>query len=61
MESLQKKLEKMNASSMHHQMVSYEFFGGDHDSMECQVSTSFKQVNFMGNFQGGKNNFRRPI
>ena len=61
MESLQRQLEKMNASTIHHQMVSCEFYGGDHDSMDFQVSTSIEQVNFMGNFLGGQNNFQRPI
>ena len=42
-------------------MLSCEFYGGDHDSVDCQVSTSSEQVNFMGNFQGGQNNFQRPM
>ena len=49
----------MNASE--HQMVSCEFCGGNHDSMDCQVSASSEQVNFPGNFQGGQNNYQRPI
>ena len=35
MESLQRQLEKMNASSMHHHKVSYEFCCGNHDRMDC--------------------------
>ena len=42
-------------------MVSCEFCGGNHDSMDCQVSASSKQVNFLGNFQGGQNNYQRKI
>ena len=49
----------MNASQK--QVLICDFCGGDHDSMECQGGTSFEQVNFMGNFQGGQNNFNRPI
>ena len=60
-EALQRQLEKMNASTINHHMVSCEFYGGDHDSMNCQVSASFEQVNFLGNFQGGQNDYQRPI
>ena len=42
-------------------MLSCEFCGGDHDSVDCPLSTSSEQVNFMGNFQGGQNNFQRPM
>ena len=49
----------MNA--LQHQMVSCEFCGGNHDSMDCQISASYDQVNFMGNFQGDQNTFQRPI
>ena len=58
-EALQRQLNQMNASQ--HQMVSYEFYGGNHDNMDCQVSASFEKVNFMGNFQRGQNIFQRPI
>ena len=43
------------------QLLSCEFYGGDHDSVDCPVSTFFEQANFMGNFQGGQNNFQRPM
>ena len=49
----------MNATR--HQMFNCEFCGGNHDSMDCQVSASSEQVNFMGNFQRGQNTFQRPI
>ena len=42
----------MNASTKQTQGISCELCGEDHDSMECQISSSFEQVNFMGNFQG---------
>ena len=58
-EALQRQLNQMNAPQQ--QLLSCEFYGGDHDSVDCQVSTSFEQVNFMGNFQGGQNNFQRPM
>ena len=41
--------------------MSCEFYGGDHDSIDCTVNTSFEQANFMGNFQRGQNNFQRPM
>ena len=46
----------MNASQ--HQMFNCEFCGGNHDSIDCQVSASSEQVNFLGNFQGGQNNYQ---
>ena len=49
----------MNAPQ--HQMVRCEFCGGNHDSIDCQVSASSKQVHSLGNFQGGQNNYQRPI
>ena len=49
----------MNAPQ--HQMISCEFCGGNHNSINCQVSASSEQVNFLGNFQGGQNNYQRPI
>ena len=49
----------MNAPQQ--QLMSCEFCGGEHDSVDCQVSTSFEQANFMGNFQRGQNNFQRPM
>ena len=49
----------MNAPQ--HQMLNCEFYGGNHNSMDCQVSASSEQVNFLGNFQGGQNNYQRPI
>ena len=41
--------------------MSCEFCGGDLDSVNCPVSTSFEQANFIGNFQKGQNNFQRPM
>ena len=58
-EALQRQLNQMNAPQQ--QLLSREFCGGDHDSVDCQVSTSSEQVNFMGNFQGGQNNFQKPM
>ena len=58
-EALQRQLSQMNA--LQHQMVSCEFCGGNHDSMDCQVSASSEQLNFMGTVQGGQNTFQRPI
>ena len=58
-EALQRQLSQMNA--LQHQMVSCEFCGGNHDSMDCQVSAFSEQVNFMSNFQRGQNTFQRPI
>ena len=37
-EALQRQLNQMNAPQ--HQMVSCEFCGGNHDSIDCQVSVS---------------------
>ena len=48
-EALQRQLSQMNVSQ--HQMFNCEFCGGNHDSMDCQVSVSSEQVNFLGNFQ----------
>ena len=45
----------MNAPQ--HQMFNCEFYGGNHNSMDYQVSASSEQVNFLGNFQGGQNNY----
>ena len=59
MEALQRQLNQMNAPQQ--QLLSCEFCGGDHDRVDCPLSTSSEQVNFMGNFQGGQNNFQRPI
>ena len=42
-------------------MLSCEFYGGDHDSVDCPMSTSSEQVNFIGIFQEGQNNFQRPM
>ena len=50
-EALQRQLNQMNVPQQ--QLLNCEFCGGDHDSVDCPVSTSFEQVNFMGNFQGG--------
>ena len=50
--ALQRQLNKMNAPQ--HQMFNYEFCGGNHNSMDCQVSASSEQVTFLGNFQGDK-------
>ena len=58
-ETLQRQLNHMNDPQQY--LLSCEFYGGDHDSVECPVSTSSEQVNFMGNFQGGQNNFQRSI
>ena len=58
-EALQRQLNQMNAPQQ--QFLSCEFCGGDHDSVDCPVSSSSKQVNFIGNFQGSQNNFQRPI
>ena len=38
----------MNAPQQ--QLLSCEFCGGDHDSVDCPVSTSSEQANFMGEF-----------
>ena len=48
MDALQRQLNHMNAPQQ--QILSCEFCGGDHDSVDCPVSSSFEQVNFMGNF-----------
>ena len=58
-EALQRQLNQMNAPQQ--QLLSYEFCGGDHDSVDCPVSTFSEQANFMGNFQRGQNNFQRPM
>ena len=58
-EALQRQLNQMNAPQ--HQMFNCEFCGGNHNSMDCQVSASSEQVNFLGNFQRGQNNYQRPI
>ena len=58
-EALQRQLNQMNAPQQ--QLLSYEFCGGDHDSVDCPVNTSSEQANFMENFQGGQNNFQRPM
>ena len=58
-EALQRQLNQMNAPQQ--QLLSCEFCGGDNDSVDCPVNTSSKQANFMGNFQGGQNNFQRPM
>ena len=42
-------------------MFNCEFCGGNHNSMDYHVSVSSEQVNFLGNFQGGQNNYQRPI
>ena len=47
-EALQRQLNQMNAPQK--QLLRFEFCGGDHDSIDCPVSTSSEQVNFMGNF-----------
>ena len=60
-EALQRQLAKMDASKMHQHMVICEFYGGEHDSMDCQVSASFEQINFMGNFQRGKIFFKGQV
>ena len=52
MEALQRQLNQMNAPQ--HQMFNCEFCGGNHNSMDFQVSASFEQVNFLGNFQMGQ-------
>ena len=49
----------MNAPQQ--QLLSCEFCDGDHDSVDCLVSISSEQVNFMGNYQGGQKNFQRPV
>ena len=56
MELLNKKMDGLNVMPHHTQESSYD--GGDQD-MEFQDHSS-EQVNFMGNFQGGQNNFQRP-
>ena len=58
-EALQRQLNQMNAPQQ--PMLSCEFCGGEHDSVDCPVSISSEQANFMGNFQGGQNNFQRPM
>ena len=58
-EALQRQLNQMNAPQQ--QLLSCEFYGGDHDSVDCPVNTSSDQANFMGNFQGGQNNFQKPM
>ena len=58
-EALQRQLNQMNAPQQ--QLLSCEFCGGDHDSVDCPVSTSSEQANFMGNFQGGQINFQRSM
>ena len=55
-EALQRQLNQMNAPQQ--QLLSCEFCGGDHDSVDCPVSTSSEQANFMGNFQGVKITFK---
>ena len=59
-EALQRQLNQMHALQQQ-QLLSCEFCGGDHDSVDCSVSTSSEQVNFMRNFQRGQNNFQRPM
>ena len=54
-EALQKQLNQMNAPQ--HQMFNCEFCGGNHNSINYQVSASSEQVNFLGNFQMGQNNY----
>ena len=55
-EALQRQLNQMNAPQQ--QLMSCEFCAGDHDSINCQVSTTSEQANFMGNFQGGQTIFK---
>ena len=50
-EAFQRQLNQMNAPQQ--QMLSCEFCGGKHDSVDCPVSRSSEQANFMGNFQRG--------
>ena len=59
-EALQRQLNQMNAPQQQ-QLLSCEFCGSDHDSVDYPVNTSSEQANFMGNFQGGQNNFQRPM
>ena len=59
MEALQRQLSQMNAPQ--HQVFNCEFCGGNHNSMDCKVSASSEQVNFLGNFQRGQNNYQMPI
>ena len=47
-EALQRQLNQMNAPQQ--QLLSCEFCGGDHDRVDCPMSTSFEQANFMENF-----------
>ena len=42
------QLNQMKAPQ--HQMFNCELCGGNHNSIDCQVSTSYEQANFMGNF-----------
>ena len=49
----------MNASQ--YQMFNCEFCGENHDNMDYYVSAFSKQVNILGNFQWGQNNYQMPI
>ena len=46
-EALQRQLNQMNVPQQ--QLFSCEFCGGDHDSVDYPVNTSFEQANFIGN------------
>ena len=46
----------MNAPQQ--QLMSGEFCGGDHDSIDCQVSTTSEQANFMEIFKEVKTIFK---
>ena len=48
-EALKRQLNQMNAPKQ--QLLSCEFCGGDHDSVDCTMSTTSKKANFMVNFQ----------
>ena len=59
MELLNKKMDNMNVSSHQTQDIIYAMNDGEQD-MEPQDYLFSKQVNYMGNFQGGQKNFQRP-
>ena len=57
MELLNKKMDNMNVNSHHTQDFNYALNGGEQD-IEPQDYSFSKQVNYMGNFQGGKITFK---
>ena len=59
MELLNKKLDNMSVVPHHNQDMSCDLSGGDQD-IEAQDYSFSEEVNFMGNFQEGQNNFSRP-